>query len=79
LYQESLKKEKSDKPGFEAHFNFAEASTEVGGSSLASTKLKNTLGEEHLTAVDNKPLLQEDETDDMIIEYMSKDPFGDLA
>jgi hypothetical protein len=24
-------------------------------------------------------LLQEDESDDMIIEYMSKDPFGDLA
>jgi hypothetical protein len=80
LYQQSLKQEKSDKPGFEAHFNSAEASTEVRSSSLASTKLKNTLAEEHLNAVDNKPLLlQEDETDDMIIEYMSKDPFGDLA
>jgi hypothetical protein len=80
LYQQSLKKEKSNKPGFEAHFNSAEASTEVGSSSLAFTELKNTLAEENLNAIDNKPLLlQEDETNDMIIEYMSKDPFGDLA
>jgi hypothetical protein len=80
LYQQSLKKEKSDKTSFEAHFNSAEASTKVGSSSLASTELKNTLTEEHLNDVDNKPfLLQEDETDDMIIEYMSKDPFGDLV
>jgi hypothetical protein len=79
LYQQSLKKEKPNKHGFEAHFNSAEASTEVGSSSLASTKLKNTLAEEHLNAVDNKPLLlQEDKTDDMIIEYMSKDPVGGL-
>jgi hypothetical protein len=80
LYQQSLKKEKSDKPSFEAHLNFAEASTEVGSSSLASTERKNTLGEENLTAVNNKPiLLQEDETDDMVVEYLSKDPYGDLA
>jgi hypothetical protein len=80
LYQQSLKKEKCDKPSFEAHFNFAEATTEVGSSSLASTGPKNTLAEENFTAVDNKPiLLQEDETDDMIIEYLSKDPYGDLA
>jgi hypothetical protein len=78
LYQQSLKKEKPDKPSFEAHFNSAEASTKVGSSSLASTKLKNTLAEEHLNAIDNKPLLQEDEIDDMIIEYMSKDPVGGL-
>jgi hypothetical protein len=57
LYQQSLKKEKSDKPSFEAHFNLAEASTEVVSSSLASTELKNTLAEENLIAVDNKPML----------------------
>jgi hypothetical protein len=80
LYQQSLKKPKSDKPGFEAHCNSAEASTEVRSSSLASGDLKNTLAKEHLNAVDNKPpLLQEDESDDMIIEYMSKGPFGDLT
>ena len=80
LYQQSLKKPKSDKPGFEAHFNSTEAPIEVGSSSLASGDLKNTLAKEHLNVVDNKPpLLQEDESDDMIIEYMSKDPFGDLA
>jgi hypothetical protein len=43
LYQQSIKKEKFDKPGFEAHFNSAEASTEVGSSSLASTELKKLL------------------------------------
>jgi hypothetical protein len=80
LYQQSLKKEKSDKPSFEVHFNFAEAPTEVRSSSLASSELKNTLAEEHLNAVDNKHiLLQEDETDDMIVEYRSKDAYGDLA
>jgi hypothetical protein len=80
LYQQSLKKPKSDKPGVEAHFNSTKAPIEVGSSSLASGDLKNTLAKEHLNAIDNKPpLLQEDEYDDMIIEYMSKDPYGDLA
>jgi hypothetical protein len=80
LYQQSLKKKKSVKPSFEAHFNLAEASTKVGSSSLVSTELKNTLAEENLTAVDNKPiLLQDDEANDMIIKYLSKDPYEDLA
>jgi hypothetical protein len=80
LYQQSLKKEKSDKPRFEAHFNLAEATPEVGSSLLASTKLQNTLVGENLTTVGNKLIFpQDDETNDMIIEYLSKDLYGDLA
>jgi hypothetical protein len=76
LYQQSLKKEKSDMPIFGAHFNFAEATPKVGSSSLASTEPKNTLPVENLTAVDNKLILpQDDETYDMIIKYLSKDPY----
>jgi hypothetical protein len=80
LYQQSLKKEKSDKPRFEAHFNLVEATPEVGSSSLASTEPQNTLAGENLTVVDNKLILpQVDEIYGMIIEYLSKDPYGDLV
>jgi hypothetical protein len=78
--KKSLKKERSDKPWFEAHFNIAEATPEVGRSSLAPTEPQNTLAGENFTAVDNKLILsQDDETDDMIIEYLLKDPYGDLV
>jgi hypothetical protein len=80
LYQQSLKKEKFNKPRFEAHFNLAEATPEVGSSSLASTETQMTLARENVTAVDNKLILpQDDETDDIIIKYLSKDPYENLV
>jgi hypothetical protein len=80
LYQQSLKKEKSNKPRFEAHFNLAKATSEVGCSLLALTEPQNTLTGENLATIANKLILpQDDHRDDMIVEYLSKDPYGHLV
>jgi hypothetical protein len=39
-----------------------------------------TLARENVTTVDNKLILpQDDETDDIIIKYLSKDPYENLV
>ncbi|RCV27187.1 hypothetical protein SETIT_5G304600v2 [Setaria italica] len=81
LYQKSLKKPKSDKPRYEAHFNLSEATPKVGSSRQAPTEPhKNlTLPQENPVAnVGMLTLPEEDPMDGMLIEYFLKDTLGDL-
>jgi hypothetical protein len=62
------------------HFNLAKATSEVGCSLLALTEPQNTLTGENLATIANKLILpQDDHRDDMIVEYLSKDPYGHLV
>jgi hypothetical protein len=65
---------------FEAHFNSTEATHVVQGSTLALPKPQNTLGPENTTTTRGMIThLHEETAYDMLIEYFSKDPLGDLA
>jgi hypothetical protein len=80
LYQNSLKKPKSNKPRYEAHFNSTEATQVVQSSSLALPEPQNTLGQENTTTTEGMLTLPHKETaDDMLIEFFSKYQLGDLA
>jgi hypothetical protein len=66
-------------PRYEAHFNSTEATHVVQSSSLAPTEPQNALGQENITATGGMLTLPHEESaDDMLIDYFSKDPLGDL-
>jgi hypothetical protein len=80
LYQNSLKNPKSNNPRYEDHFNSTKATKVVQGSTLALLEPQNTLGQENTNTTGGMLTLSHEETvDDMLIEYFSKDPLGDLA
>ncbi len=73
LYQKSLKEKKSyEELRFEAHFNLTKERPEVESSHLAPIEPENNLV---LFPEDTAALSV---VDDMLIEYCSTDPLGDL-